>query len=114
MLRRKKSQESISGPKKMLDYERLSSEAAAAAARSLIPPGGPSARRAGLEYGRLSDGDAKGQGRKSQESSGGGSSRGQSTGSLMSTKSEASTASLQLKQPGMRSIPRPSNYRIQF
>ncbi|XP_015600466.1 angiomotin-like protein 1 isoform X2 [Cephus cinctus] len=81
--------------------------------RSLIPP--PS-RRIG-EYGRLSDGDAKGSLQKQ------GGSRGQSTGSTVSSKSggrdsggtassEASTASLPPTKA--RSIPRPSNYRIQF
>jgi angiomotin like 1 len=123
VLRRKKSSESIvGGHKKMLEYERLGEKAGTGLevkrretqARSLIPP--PS-RRIGLEYGRLSDGDAK-QPRKSHESSAS-SSRGQSTGSIMSTKSEASTASLQPPPPTMlkaanRSIPRPSNYRIQF
>lgn len=83
--------------------------------RSLIPP--PS-RRIG-EYGRLSDGDGvKGTLRKQQ-----GGSRGQSTGSTVSSKSggrdsggtassEASTSSLPPSRA--RSIPRPSNYRIQF
>lgn len=77
--------------------------------RSLIPP--PS-RRIG-EYGRLSDGTLRKQA----------GSRGQSTGSTVSSKSggrdsggtassEASTASLPPSKA--RSIPRPSNYRIQF
>ncbi|XP_012271210.1 uncharacterized protein LOC105694791 [Orussus abietinus] len=81
--------------------------------RSLIPP--PS-RRIG-EYGRLSDGDGKGTLRKL------GGSRGQSTGSTVSSKSggrdsggtassEASCSSLPPTKA--RSIPRPSNYRIQF
>ncbi|XP_033231419.1 angiomotin-like protein 1 [Belonocnema kinseyi] len=79
--------------------------------RSLIPP--PS-RRIG-EYGRLSDGDGKGTLRKQ------GFTRGQSTGSTVSSKSgrdsggtassEASTSSLPPTRA--RSIPRP-NYRIQF
>lgn len=79
--------------------------------RSLIPP--PS-RRIG-EYGRLSDGDAKVSLRKT------GFTRGQSTGSTVSSKSgrdsggtassEASTSSLPPTKA--RSIPRP-NYRIQF
>lgn len=95
--------------------------------RSFIPP--PS-RRIG-EYGRLSDGGEspfpmKGGGmlRKGPGQMGGGSSRGQSTGSTVSSKSggardsggtassEASTASL--PPPKARSIPRPSNYRLQF
>ncbi|XP_034938444.1 uncharacterized protein [Chelonus insularis] len=82
--------------------------------RSLIPP--PS-RRIG-EYGRLSDGDAKATLRKQS-----GISRGLSTGSTVSSKSggrdsggtassEASTSSLPPTKA--RSIPRPSNYRIQF
>ncbi|KAF3420657.1 hypothetical protein E2986_13081 [Frieseomelitta varia] len=77
--------------------------------RSLIPP--PS-RRIG-EYGRLSDGT-------SRKQTG---SRGQSTGSTVSSKSggrdsggtassEASTSSLPPSKA--RSIPRPSNYRIQM
>ena len=113
VLRRKKSSESIM--KKALEYERLSDgkHSRDTQVRSLIPP--PS-RRVGIEYGRLSEGDAKT--RKSHESSAP-SSRGQSTGSIMSTKSEATTASTtssscMLKPPGIRSIPRPSNYRIQF
>lgn len=79
--------------------------------RSLIPP--PS-RRIG-EYGRLSDGDGKASLRKQ------GFTRGQSTGSTVSSKSgrdsggtassEASTSSLPPTKA--RSIPRP-NYRIQF
>lgn len=78
--------------------------------RSLISP--PS-RRIG-EYGRLSDGDTKGI-RKLAPS------RGQSTGSTVSSKSggrdsggssEASVSSLPPVKA--RSIPRPSNYRIQF
>ena len=79
--------------------------------RSLIPP--PS-RRIG-EYGRLSDGEGKGTLRKQ------GFTRGQSTGSTVSSKSgrdsggtassEASTSSLPPTKA--RSIPRP-NYRIQF
>lgn len=95
--------------------------------RSFIPP--PS-RRIG-EYGRLSDGDSPssssvvkaGTLRKAGQM-GGGSSRAQSTGSTVSSKSggardsggtassEASTASLPPVKA--RSIPRPSNYRIQF
>lgn len=105
--------------------------------RSFIPPP-PSSRsypvRIG-EYGRLSDGESssvaaaaavlKGGGntlRKQMGAGGGGSSRGQSTGSTVSSKSgrdsggtassEASTASLPPTKA--RSIPRPSNYRIQF
>ncbi|XP_012348832.1 angiomotin-like protein 1 isoform X2 [Apis florea] len=77
--------------------------------RSLIPP--PS-RRIG-EYGRLSDGTLRKQT----------GSRGQSTGSTVSSKSggrdsggtassEASTSSLPPSKA--RSIPRPNNYRIQF
>ncbi|XP_043794911.1 angiomotin-like protein 1 isoform X1 [Apis laboriosa] len=77
--------------------------------RSLIPP--PS-RRIG-EYGRLSDGTLRKQA----------GSRGQSTGSTVSSKSggrdsggtassEASTSSLPPSKA--RSIPRPNNYRIQF
>ncbi|KOC65203.1 Angiomotin [Habropoda laboriosa] len=77
--------------------------------RSLIPP--PS-RRIG-EYGRLSEGTLRKQT----------GSRGQSTGSTVSSKSggrdsggtassEASTSSLPPSKA--RSIPRPSNYRIQF
>ncbi|XP_016912067.2 angiomotin-like protein 1 isoform X1 [Apis cerana] len=77
--------------------------------RSLIPP--PS-RRIG-EYGRLSDGTLRKQA----------GSRGQSTGSTVSSKSggrdsggtassEASTSSLPPFKA--RSIPRPNNYRIQF
>lgn len=82
--------------------------------RSLIPP---PTRRIG-EYGRLSDGDAKATMRKQS-----GNSRGLSTGSTLSSKSggrdsggtassEASTSSLSPTKA--RSIPRPSNYRIQF
>ncbi|CAB0041943.1 unnamed protein product [Trichogramma brassicae] len=113
VLRRKKSSESIM--KKTLEYERLTEKhhhcSRDAQARSLIPPP-PSSRRM-MDYGRLSDGDAK-QPRKSQESSIG-SSRGQSTGSIMSTKSDTnSTLSTCMLKPGTRSIPRPSNYRIQF
>lgn len=81
--------------------------------RSMIPP--PS-RRIG-EYGRLSDGDGRGTLRKQIGS------RGQSTGSTVSSKSggrdsggtassEASTSSLPPTRA--RSIPRPGNYRIQF
>lgn len=77
--------------------------------RSLIPP--PSRRVA--EYGRLSEGTLRKQT----------GSRGQSTGSTVSSKSggrdsggtassEASTSSLPPSKA--RSIPRPSNYRIQF
>lgn len=84
--------------------------------RSLIPP--PS-RRIG-DYGRLSDGDAKATLRKQ---TGGSSVRGLSTGSMVSSKSggrdsggtassDASTSSLPPTK--VRSIPRPSNYRIQF
>ena len=82
--------------------------------RSLIPP---PTRRIG-EYGRLSDGDAKATLRKQV-----GNSRGLSIGSTLSSKSggrdsggtassEASTSSLPPTKA--RSIPRPSNYRIQF
>ena len=144
VLRRKKSSECIMGgtQKKVNEYERLGGSEKSnsleikhrdSQARSLIPP--PS-RRMMAEYGRLSDGgasatDAKQQPRKSHESSAS-SSRGQSTGSIMSTKSEASTGSLHhpivvvhqpsssptattmMLKPGNRSIPRPSNYRIQF
>ncbi|XP_057338714.1 angiomotin-like protein 1 isoform X2 [Microplitis mediator] len=85
--------------------------------RSLIPP--PSRRIVG-DYGRLSDGDAKATLRKQ---TGGLSARGLSTGSMVSSKSggrdsggtassEASTSSLPPTKA--RSIPRPSNYRIQF
>ncbi|XP_046435575.1 uncharacterized protein LOC124186995 [Neodiprion fabricii] len=81
--------------------------------RSMIPP--PS-RRIG-EYGRLSDSEGRGTLRKQIGS------RGQSTGSTVSSKSggrdsggtassEASTSSLPPTRA--RSIPRPSNYRIQF
>ncbi|XP_074104558.1 uncharacterized protein LOC141531003 isoform X2 [Cotesia typhae] len=84
--------------------------------RSLIPP--PS-RRIG-DYGRLSDGDAKATLRKQTGCS---SVRGLSTGSMVSSKSggrdsggtassDASTSSLPPTKA--RSIPRPSNYRIQF
>lgn len=81
--------------------------------RSLIPP--PS-RRIG-EYGRLSDGDAKSSLRKGMAAY-----RGQSTGSTASSKSggrdsggssEAGSVS-SLPPTKSRSIPRPSNYRIQF
>lgn len=92
--------------------------------RSFIPP--PS-RRIG-EYGRLSDGgESSLTGKGSTLRKGGqtaSSSRGQSTGSTASSKSggardsggtassEASTASLPPTRA--RSIPRPSNYRLQF
>lgn len=93
--------------------------------RSFIPPPPSSRIRIG-EYGRLSDGDSsvavlKGAGNTLRKQAGG-SSRGQSTGSTVSSKSardsggtassEASTASLPPTKA--RSIPRPSNYRIQF
>lgn len=112
VLRRKKSSESILS-KKVHEYERLAEKSnSLEIKRSLIPP---PPRHGRIEYGRLSDGDAPKQStRKSHESSS--SSRGQSTGSIMSTKSETSTASLQppMLKPNNRSIPRPSNYRIQF
>lgn len=110
-LRRKKSVASESsgfGQKKGGEYERLKHREAQG---SLIPP--PS-RRIG-EYGRLSDGDVKGSLRKIVPS------RGQSMGSTVSSKSggrdsggssEASVSSLPPVKA--RSIPRPSNYRIQF
>lgn len=102
--------------------------------RSFIPPPpSPSSRPRIGEYGRLSDGEASSMmaaanALKAGSSSGtlrkqtGGSSRGQSTGSIVSSKSggrdsggtassEASTASLPPTKA--RSIPRP-NYRIQF
>ncbi|KYQ47761.1 Angiomotin [Trachymyrmex zeteki] len=103
--------------------------------RSFIPP--PSSRTRMGEYGRLSDGESsvaavaaaaaavlKGGGNTSlrKQTGTGGSSRGQSTGSTVSSKSgrdsggtassEASTASLPPTKA--RSIPRPGNYRIQF
>ncbi|XP_066581156.1 angiomotin-like 2a isoform X2 [Prorops nasuta] len=127
--RRKKSSESygqnLKKPSSSNDYERLQNEIERKKSpssmemvkhreqvRSLIPP--PS-RRIG-EYGRLSDGDnGKGTLRKQVNS------RGQSTGSTVSSKSardsggtassEASTSSLPPTKA--RSIPRP-NYRIQF
>ncbi|KYM79369.1 Angiomotin [Atta colombica] len=104
--------------------------------RSFIPPPTSSRTRIG-EYGRLSDGESsvaavaaaaaavlKGSGNTSlrKQTGAGGSSRGQSTGSTVSSKSgrdsggtassEASTASLPPTKA--RSIPRPGNYRIQF
>lgn len=100
--------------------------------RSFIPPPPSSRARIG-EYGRLSDGETssvaavaavlKGGGNTLRKQTGaGGSSRGQSTGSTVSSKSgrdsggtassEASTTSLPPTKA--RSIPRPSNYRIQF
>lgn len=101
--------------------------------RSFIPPPSSSRTRIG-EYGRLSDGESssvaaaaaavlKGGGNTLRKQTGaGGSSRGQSTGSTVSSKSgrdsggtassEASTTSLPPTKA--RSIPRPSNYRIQF
>ena len=101
--------------------------------RSFIPPPPPPSSRTRIgEYGRLSDGEpsvmAAATALKGGGSSGtlrkqtGGSSRGQSTGSIVSSKSggrdsggtassEASTASLPPAKA--RSIPRP-NYRIQF
>ncbi|KAG5321678.1 AMOT protein, partial [Acromyrmex heyeri] len=103
--------------------------------RSFIPP--PSSRTRMGEYGRLSDGESsvaavaaaaaavlKGSGNTSlrKQTGAGGSPRGQSTGSTVSSKSgrdsggtassEASTASLPPTKA--RSIPRPGNYRIQF
>ncbi|KYN19368.1 Angiomotin [Trachymyrmex cornetzi] len=102
--------------------------------RSFIPP--PSSRTRIGEYGRLSDGESsvaavaavaaavlKGGGNTLRKQTGAGdSSRGQSTGSTVSSKSgrdsggtassEASTASLPPTKA--RSIPRPGNYRIQF
>lgn len=97
--------------------------------RSFIPPPPSSRTRIG-EYGRLSDGEFSstvikgGSNTLRKQTAGGGSSRGQSTGSIVSSKSggardsggtassEASTASLPPAKA--RSIPRPSNYRIQF
>jgi len=104
--------------------------------RSFIPPPTSSRTRIG-EYGRLSDGESsvaavaaaaaavlKGSGNTSlrKQTGAGGSSRGQSTGSIVSSKSgrdsggtassEASTVSLPPTKA--RSIPRPGNYRIQF
>lgn len=95
--------------------------------RSFIPPPPPSSSRPRIgEYGRLSDGEScsvtalkAGNTLRKQT---GASSRGQSTGSIVSSKSggrdsggtassEASTASLPPTKA--RSIPRP-NYRIQF
>ncbi|KAL6424073.1 hypothetical protein ACFW04_009756 [Cataglyphis niger] len=97
--------------------------------RSLIPPPPPPSSRSRIgEYGRLSDGESssvtaaiKGGGNTLRKQTGG-SSRGQSTGSIVSSKSggrdsggtassEASTTSLPPIKA--RSIPRP-NYRIQF
>jgi len=101
--------------------------------RSFIPPPPPSSSsRARIgEYGRLSDGESstmvaavlKGGGNSLRKQTGAGcSSRGQSTGSTVSSKSgrdsggtassEASTTSLPPTKA--RSIPRPGNYRIQF
>ncbi|XP_011874418.1 PREDICTED: uncharacterized protein LOC105565657 isoform X2 [Vollenhovia emeryi] len=101
--------------------------------RSFIPPPPSSSRSRIGEYGRLSDGESsvaaaaaavlKGGGNTLRKQTGAGaSSRGQSTGSTVSSKSgrdsggtassEASTASLPPTKA--RSIPRPSNYRIQF
>ncbi|KAK0182442.1 hypothetical protein PV327_000584 [Microctonus hyperodae] len=85
--------------------------------RSLIPP--PS-RRIG-DYGRLSDGDAKATLRKQASIS-----RGLSIGSTVSSKScggggrdsggtaSSETSTSSLPPTKARSIPRPSNYRIQF
>ncbi|XP_014216807.1 uncharacterized protein PFB0145c-like [Copidosoma floridanum] len=141
VLRRKKSSESIHKSKHLHlhhhnDYERLGipgpGEGLASSngningggkhrehqSRSLIPP--PSRRINGVEYGRLSDGDAPKQQQQRKSSRESSSSRGQSTGSIMSTKSESSSiSSLQpptptMLKPSIRSIPRPSNYRIQF
>ncbi|XP_012225084.1 serine-rich adhesin for platelets-like [Linepithema humile] len=94
--------------------------------RSFIPPPPSSRTRIG-EYGRLSDGESSvikvGGNTLRKQIGAGGSSRGQSTGSIVSSKSggardsggtassEASTASLPPTKA--RSIPRP-NYRIQF
>lgn len=97
--------------------------------RSFIPPPPPPSSRSRIgEYGRLSDGESssvtaalKGGGNTLRKQTGG-SSRGQSTGSIVSSKSggrdsggtassEASTTSLPPIKA--RSIPRP-NYRIQF
>lgn len=103
--------------------------------RSFIPPPSSSSRTRIGEYGRLSDSESssmapavvtfKGASNTlRKQTTGGGSSRGQSTGSTVSSKSggardsggtassEASTASLPPVKA--RSIPRPSNYRIQF
>lgn len=100
--------------------------------RSFIPPPPPPSSRPRIgEYGRLSDGESsavaaavlKGSGNTLRKQTGAGSSsRGQSTGSTVSSKSgrdsggtassEASTISLPPTRA--RSIPRPSNYRIQF
>lgn len=129
VLRRKKSSENINKKHHLQyhDYERLGSREHQV--RSLIPP--PSRRINGVEYGRLSDGCAtttstatgdssslNKQQRKSSRESTSSCSRG---GSIMSIKSDnsSSTASLQpqttiMLKPCTRSIPRPSNYRIQF
>lgn len=97
--------------------------------RSFIPPPPPSSSRPRIgEYGRLSDGESSSvttalkAGGNTLRKQTGASSRGQSTGSIVSSKSggrdsggtassEASTASLPPTKA--RSIPRP-NYRIQF
>ncbi|KAI4484651.1 hypothetical protein M0804_007217 [Polistes exclamans] len=85
--------------------------------RSLIPP--PS-RRIG-EYGRLSDGDASANSKGALRKQTG--SRGQSTGSTVSSKSggrdsggtaSSETSISSLSPIKARSIPRPANYRIQF
>ncbi|XP_047354039.1 uncharacterized protein LOC124950769 isoform X2 [Vespa velutina] len=85
--------------------------------RSLIPP--PS-RRIG-EYGRLSDGDASASSKGALRKQTG--SRGQSTGSTVSSKSggrdsggtaSSETSISSLSPIKARSIPRPANYRIQF
>jgi len=101
--------------------------------RSFIPPPSSSPFRTRIgEYGRLSDGESSsaavaiksGSNTLRKQTTGSGSSRGQSTGSTVSSKSggardsggtassEASTVSLPPVKA--RSIPRPSNYRIQF
>jgi len=101
--------------------------------RSFIPPPSSSPFRTRIgEYGRLSDGESSsaavaiksGSNTLRKQTTGSGSSRGQSTGSIVSSKSggardsggtassEASTVSLPPVKA--RSIPRPSNYRIQF
>lgn len=100
LLRRKRSSESIplSAAK---PHSQPADKHREAQARSLIPP--PSRRTNGPDYGRLSDAgpDAK----HSPLSS-----RGQSTASIHSTKSDAPA----MLKPNNRSIPRPSNYRIHF
>ncbi|KAI4490209.1 hypothetical protein M0802_010843 [Mischocyttarus mexicanus] len=86
--------------------------------RSLIPP--PSRSRIG-EYGRLSDGDASASSKGALRKQTG--SRGQSTGSTVSSKSggrdsggtaSSETSISSLSPIKARSIPRPANYRIQF